>query len=62
MPEPFLNKVAGLRHRCFLVNFAKFLRTTFLQNTSGRLLLSNLKIYLTEIKLTKLKTDHILAE
>ena len=42
-------KVAGLRpatlfkkslwHRCFPVNFAKFLRTPFLQNTSGRLLL-----------------------
>ena len=35
----FFNKVAGqkkrLWHRCFLVNFAKFLRTTFLQNTSG---------------------------
>ena len=41
------NKVAGLRlanlfkkrlwHRCFPVNFAKFLRTTFLQNTSERL-------------------------
>ena len=29
MPEPFLNKVAGLRHRCFLVNFAKFLKTPF---------------------------------
>ena len=26
-------------HRCFPVNFAKFLRTPFLQNTSGRLLL-----------------------
>ena len=43
----FLNKVAGLRpatllkkrlwHRCFPVNFAKFLRTPFLENTSGRL-------------------------
>ena len=43
------NKVAGLRfatllkkrlwHRCFPVNFVKFLRTTFSQNTSGRLLL-----------------------
>ena len=38
----FLNKVAGLSlfkkrlwHRCFLVNFAKFLRNLFLQNTSG---------------------------
>ena len=46
----FFNKVAGwgmqlyllkkrLSHRCFLVNFAKFLRTPFLQNISGRLLL-----------------------
>ena len=26
-------------YRCFPVNFAKFLRTSFLQNTSGRLLL-----------------------
>ena len=46
----FFNKVAGLRpatllkkrlwHRCFPMNFAKFLRTSFLQNTSGRLLLN----------------------
>ena len=37
----FSDKVAGLIpwHRCFPVNFAKFLRTPFLQNTSGRLLL-----------------------
>ena len=35
----FLNTVAGLRHRCYSVNFVKFLRTPFLQNTSGRLLL-----------------------
>ena len=45
----FFDKVAGLRpatllkkrlwHRCFPVNFVKFLRTSFLQNTSGRLLL-----------------------
>ena len=41
----FFNKIAGLGpatllkkrlwHRCFPVNFAKFLRTPFLQNTSG---------------------------
>ena len=41
----FFNKVAGLRsatllkkrlwHRCFPVNFAKFLRTPFLHNTSS---------------------------
>ena len=40
----FFNKVAllkkRLRHRCFPVNFAKFLRTPFLQNTFGRLLLN----------------------
>ena len=45
----FLNKVAGLKlvlklkkrlwHSYFPVNFAKFLRTRFLQITSGRLVL-----------------------
>ena len=52
VPSFFVNKVAGLRpatllkkrlwHRSFPVNFVKFLRTVrtaFLQNTSGRLLL-----------------------
>ena len=36
------NKVVKKRlwHRCFPVNFAKFLRTPFLQNTSERLLLN----------------------
>ena len=48
----FFNEVTVLRpatlskkrlwHRCFPVNFAKFLRATFLQNTSGRLLLFHL--------------------
>ena len=33
-----------LRHRCFPVNFAKFLRTPFLQKVSGRLLLISLGI------------------
>ena len=36
------NKIAGLKkrpwNRCFPVNFAKFLRTPFLRNTSGLLL------------------------
>ena len=46
----FFNKVPGLRpapllkkrlsYRCFSVNFVKFLRTPFLQITSGRLLLN----------------------
>ena len=30
---------ASLSRRCFLVNFATFVRTPFLQNTTGRLLL-----------------------
>ena len=30
----------GLWHRCFSISFVKFLRTPFLQNTTGRLLLS----------------------
>ena len=39
-----------LWHRCFPVNFVKFLRTPFLQNTSGRLLLLWIKLqtYITE--------------
>ena len=32
-----------LQDRCLPVNFAKFLRTAFLENTSGRLLLSLLQ-------------------
>ena len=49
----FFNKDAALRpatlfkkrlwHRCFPVNFAKFLRTPFLQITSVRLLLNRIK-------------------
>ena len=39
----FLEKATLLKkslwHKCFPVNFAKFLRTPFLQNTYGRLLL-----------------------
>ena len=52
VPESLFNKVAGLRpatllqkrlwHKCFPVNFAKFLRTPLLQNTSGWLLLTKL--------------------
>ena len=49
MPRLFFNKVAGLRpvnllkkrpwHRGLPVNFAKFPRIPFLQNTPGRLVL-----------------------
>ena len=53
----FFNKVACLRpgspfyqkkrlwHRCFSVNFVKFLRIPFLQNTSGRLLLQLFQVF-----------------
>ena len=75
MPESLFNKVTGLRpvtllkkrlwHRCFPVNFAKFLRTPFLQNTSGRLLLSFIQIVysirtldLTETWSTHKKQNH----
>ena len=56
----FLNKVAGLRsatllkkrlwHRCFPLNFAKFLRTPFLQNTPKRLLLFTVLHYFLDQK------------
>ena len=40
-------------YKCFPVNFAKFLKAPFLQNTSGRLLLNQLQniIFLTASKL-----------
>ena len=48
----FFNEIAGLRpaillkerlwHKCFPVNFAKFLRTPFLQNTSGNCFCSDI--------------------
>ena len=34
-PAPFLKKI--LLHSCFPVNFAKFLRTPFLQSTTARI-------------------------
>ena len=39
-----------LWHRCFPVNFTKFLRISFLQNTSGRLLLHLLNLHLNLVK------------
>ena len=45
VPESFFNKATGLWHRYFSVNFAKFLSTPFLQNTSGRLLLKLVVLY-----------------
>ena len=48
----FFNKVADIRpatlskkrlwHRCFPASYAKFLRTTFLQNTSGGCFYNNI--------------------
>ena len=34
----------SLWHMCFPVNFAKFVRTSFFQNTSGRLLLTRWRL------------------
>ena len=47
MPATLLKKRLWLR--CFPMNFAKFLRTPFLQNTSGRLfLLYSIHLYIME--------------
>ena len=72
----FFNKVGDFRpatllkkrlwHRCFPVNFAKFLRTTFLQNTSGRLFLSlvdwksNFDIHVINIAKSKFLTNTVM--
>ena len=60
----FFKKVAGLRpatllkkrlwHRCFPANFAKFLRTCFLQNISWRLLLPNFFLHYLSFKMKKI--------
>ena len=42
VPEPATLLKKRLWYRCFPVNFVKFLRTSFLQNTSGRLLLASI--------------------
>ena len=48
----FLNKVAGLRHRCFPANFVKFPRTPFFTEYLWWLLLAN---YRTLIRIVWLK-------
>ena len=63
------NKVAGLRpttllkkrlwHGCFLENFAKFLRSPFLQNTSGRLVLDHVPIIWQPVNLTRVCVGNI---
>ena len=42
-------RLERLWHKCFLVKFEKFLKTSFLQNNSGRLLLSNILLYIRNI-------------
>ena len=39
------------RHSCFIVNFVNFLKTTFLQNNFGRLILSLRNVFATSINL-----------
>ena len=51
----------SLWHRSFLVNFAKFLRTDFLQNTSGRLLLAFCKFSLVRSDESSLIKVHIMS-
>ena len=67
----FFNKVAGLRlkglwHRCFPVSFVKFLRTTFLQNTSVWLLLDeywdSTLLKFKNLSLSFLHRENILSE
>ena len=52
-PEVFCMKRCSKKirkiHRCFSVNFVKFLRTPFLQNTSGRLFLTK-ELEVAEVK------------
>ena len=68
----FLNKVVGLRpptllnerlrHRCFLRNFVKFLRTRFLQSTTGWLLLEYLLLPSTLDRLDRKESSKSLSE
>ena len=62
----FFNKVLGwpatllkrrLWNRCFSVNFEKFVRTSFLQSTSGRLLLRLLVSNIHVLQYADLPTD-----
>ena len=48
-PEAATLLIKRLLHRCFPVNFAKFPRTTFLQNTAGRLLLNQTSLFFWKI-------------
>ena len=67
----FFNKVAGLGpatllkkrswHRCFPVNFAKLLRTPFLQNTSGLLLLHSMLSHKSGWKYVRQNRSHVLS-
>ena len=48
-----------LRHMCFPLNFAKFLRTPFSQNTSGQLFLCDLLLLLSSFIKTLTVTYHV---
>ena len=53
MPATLLKK--RLWHGCFLVNFAKFLRTYFLCNTSGPLLLKSFLQFYMKLRATRIQ-------
>ena len=58
-PATLLKK--RLWHSCFPVNFAKFLRTPFLQNTSGRLLLYFVSLNVIPLYKSSCKYQHRLS-
>ena len=51
----FIEKEALAQHRCFPVNFAKFVRTSFLQNTSGGCFWKTFSFYLKRLLFLRLK-------
>ena len=57
----FFNNVAGLRHRCFLVNFPKFLRTPLLTVHLWWLLLTKV-LSLILIETTEAATEGVLSK
>ena len=67
--ELYFNKVRHaallkqrLQHRCFPLNFAKFLRTPFLHNTSGRLFLNKRRCFMHLTRRVRSLLEHIFVK
>ena len=56
--ESLFNKLAGLQHRCFSVNIAKFLRTPILKSICEQLLLESTS----QLQLLSYPIRHLLAQ